>query len=171
MLKSQPMNTFRTLYSVNVYIKNPMAKLTHPDLTQVPPRSPRVRLGGYAQLPRIIDKARATIAGKQGEYHYNCPMDRYFFDFAKIDHKALLAMVKKGTSDTQIIDWVESKTKRTPAEIAAWTAWIETRAPGGADGHEWFASTLKKIAPGRSDISTIFDLLDLDDHVTFGGKA
>jgi hypothetical protein len=35
-----------------------------PDLTQRPPRSPRVRLGGYALLPRMLDKGRATIAGK-----------------------------------------------------------------------------------------------------------
>jgi hypothetical protein len=148
-----------------------MSKSSHPDLTQFPPRSPRVRLGGYAQLPRILDKARATLAGKAGEYHYNCPMDVYFFDFVKIDHKLFLAKVKKGATDTQMIEWVESKTKRTPAEIAAWTAWIETRSPGGADGHAWFADSLKKIAPDRSDISTIFDLLDLDDYVTFGGKA
>jgi hypothetical protein len=26
-----------------------------PNLTQRPPRSPRVRLGGYAMLPRILD--------------------------------------------------------------------------------------------------------------------
>ena len=36
-----------------------------PDLTQRPPRSPRVRLGGYTILPRLLDKARATIAGLQ----------------------------------------------------------------------------------------------------------
>ena len=39
-----------------------------PDLTQFPPRSPRVRLGGYAILPRMLDKGRATVAkaGAQG---------------------------------------------------------------------------------------------------------
>jgi hypothetical protein len=35
-----------------------------------------VRLGGFALLPRMLDKCRATIAGKQGEYHYNCPNDQ-----------------------------------------------------------------------------------------------
>jgi hypothetical protein len=28
-----------------------------------------------------------------------------------------------------------------------------------------------KIAPKREDIATWFDLLDLDDYVTFGGTA
>jgi hypothetical protein len=35
-----------------------------PDLTKQPPRSARVRLGGYVILPRMLDKGRATIAGK-----------------------------------------------------------------------------------------------------------
>ena len=39
-----------------------------PNLTQRPPRSPRVRLGGYTILPRLLDKARAVIAGTAGEY-------------------------------------------------------------------------------------------------------
>jgi hypothetical protein len=148
-----------------------MIKLSKPDLTQFPPRSPRVRLAGYAQLPRILDKARATIAGKAGEYDYNCPLDRFFFDFTGIDHKDLLAKARKGASDTQIADWVEKKSKRTPSEVAAWTAWIENRSPGGAEGHERFQGQIKAMAPGRSDIRTIFDLLDLDDHVSFGGKG
>jgi len=41
-----------------------MALNNAPDLTQRPPRSPRVRLGGYVILPRMLDKGRATINGK-----------------------------------------------------------------------------------------------------------
>ena len=55
-----------------------MAKNNSPDLTKQPPRSPRVRLGGYVILPRMLDKGRATVAGKNGEYHYACPLDRRF---------------------------------------------------------------------------------------------
>ncbi len=148
-----------------------MLKLAKPDLTQFPPRSPRVRLGGYAQLPRLIDKARAFAPGKAGEYHYHCPLDRFFFDFSGIGHKALLEQVKKGSSDTKIAEWVEKKSKRTPQEIAAWTAWIEARSAGGADGHEWFHKAITRLAAGREDIRTLFDLLDLDDYVTFGGRG
>ena len=46
-----------------------------PDLTQRAPRSPRSRLGGYALLPRMLDKGRATIVNKNGEYHFDCPLD------------------------------------------------------------------------------------------------
>ena len=37
--------------------------LQTPDLTKFPPRSPRVRLGGYAILPRMLDKGRAELTG------------------------------------------------------------------------------------------------------------
>ena len=49
--------------------------LSAPDLTQHPPRSPRVRLGGYVIFARCLDKCRATLAGKNGEYHFDCPLD------------------------------------------------------------------------------------------------
>ena len=40
----------------------------NPNLTQRAPRSPRVRLGGYVLLARILDKGRAEISGIAGEY-------------------------------------------------------------------------------------------------------
>ena len=55
------------------------------NLTQRPPRSPRIRLGGYVILPRMLDKGRATIASTNGEYHYNCPLDQHFVTFAGIN--------------------------------------------------------------------------------------
>ena len=51
------------------------------DLTQRPPRSPRVRLGCYAMLPRVLDKARASLIEKAGDYKYGNPMDQHFFEF------------------------------------------------------------------------------------------
>ena len=148
-----------------------MINLSQPDLTQYPPRSPRVRLGGCVHLPRLLDKARAFIAGKNGEYHYDCPLDEMLLEFLDIDSDELLAEVKKGGSDTQMLAWVLAKTKRTPFEISSWSAWIMARGPGAAKGHENFGATIKELAPEREDIQTIFDRLDLDDYATFGGKG
>ena len=142
-----------------------------PDLTQHAPRSVRVRLGGYAQLPRLLDKFRAYPAGKLGDYHYNCPMDRTFFDFTGLDHEALLAEVKKGKSDSEMLAWVRAGTKRLPSEIHAWSIWVEQHGPGGAGGHEWLAGVVKADAPERDDIRSFAELLDLDDYVSFGGKG
>ena len=148
-----------------------MINLSAPDLTQHPPRSARVRLGGYCHLPRLLDKARAFAAGKNGDYDFNCPMDRHFFGFTGIDADAFLAEVKQGRSDSEMLAWVRAHTSRTPAEIHAWTSWLDQHGPGGAAGHEWLAETIKASAGERDDIRSFADLLDLDDYVSFGGKG
>jgi hypothetical protein len=148
-----------------------MLHLATPDLTQHPPRSPRVQLGGFVHLPRLLDKARASLAGKAGEYHYNCPMDGHFFAFTGIGHEALLAEVQKGRTDSEMLAWVRDHTKRLPSEVAAWSLWMRTVAPGAARGHEWFGEVIKGAAAGRDDIYGFFDLLDFDDYVTYGGKG
>lgn len=148
-----------------------MINYSAPDLTQHPPRSLRVRVGGFAHLGRLLDKARAVVAGKQGSYSYNCPLDRQFFDFTSIDHEKFLAAVKAGMSDTDAIAWVEANTKRTKFEIYTWSSWLEQHGPGGAGGHEWMAETVKANAGDRADIRSFADLLDLDDYVSYGGKG
>ncbi|MEW6158817.1 MAG: DUF5069 domain-containing protein [Verrucomicrobiota bacterium] len=143
-----------------------------PDLTQRPPRSARVRLGGYVILPRMLDKCRAVIAGTQGEYKYACPLDQRFLQFAGIDSDELKTQVAAGKSDSEILEWIttHSTTKPTPPEIAAWSTLQENRVPTDLDSRQYFSQLHCQIAPQRMDIGTWFDLLDLDDYVTFGGK-
>src|SRR5947207_9711448 len=95
-----------------------------PDLTKRPPRSPRVRLGGYAILPRMLDKGRATIAGKNGEYNYACPMDERFLEFVGLEPKALKEQLAAGKGDGEILEWIiaHARHSRSQAEIAAWSA-------------------------------------------------
>lgn len=148
-----------------------MINYSAPDLTQHPPRSVRVRLGGYAHLSRLLDKARASIAGKSAEYHYNCPLDQLFFAFTGINHETMLAQIKTGKSDVEILEWVGKQTKRQKFEIIAWSAWLELHGPGGEEGHEWVASVIKGNKSSRDDIRSFADLLDFDDFISYGGKA
>ncbi len=148
-----------------------MINYQNPDLTQHPPRSVHVRLGGFAHLPRLLDKARAFHAGKIGGYHYHCPLDKAFFALTGINHEVFLAEVKKGGSDSEMLAWVRANTTRLPFEIRAWSEWIEQHGPGAAGGHEWMAETIKADAGDRDDIRSFADLLDLDDYVSFGGKG
>ena len=145
--------------------------LHQPYLTQFPPRSPRVRLGGYAILPRALDKGRATLTGKNGEYHYNCPLDQRFFEFAGIDAEALKQQLH--LSDTEVLAWINAnaKFKRTAPEIIAWSSWQENRSPDNPEGREYFNEIHKSVCPARTDIGTWFEVLDADDFATFGGKA
>ena len=148
-----------------------MINLSSPDLTQHPPRSVRVRLGGYAHLSRLLDKARAVIGGKAGEFHYNCPLDQRFFAFTGLDHEKMLAEIKTGKTDVQMLEWVNAQSKRSVQEAITWSAWLENLGPGGSEGHEWIASVIKKHNSARDDIRSFADLLDLDDYLCYGGKA
>jgi hypothetical protein len=141
-----------------------------PDLTRHPPRSPRTRLGGYAHLPRLLDKARAVAAGKAGDFHYNCPFDQQFFGFTGIDHEAFMAEIRKGGSDTEMLAYVRAHSARKPFEIAAWSALLEHWVPTVPDTRGFFNDVHRKNAPDRDDIGTWFDWLELDDYVTYGGR-
>lgn len=145
-----------------------------PDLTQRPPRSPRIRLGGYVILPRMLDKCRAELVGVSGEYHYNCPLDRRFLDFTGIDADLLKAEVARGLGDGAILEWVQANApiKHPEWEIARWSTFREAATPADNESREYFNEQIAKAAATqREDIATWFDYLDLDDHVTFGGKA
>ena len=150
-----------------------MITYSAPDLTQHPPRSPRVRLGGYLHLPRLLDKARAFAAGKIGEYIYPCPLDKRFFTFTGIDPEAFLAAVKAGKGDVEMLRWVNEQTKpaRAAWEIESWSRWLEALGPGDAQRHAGMAEDIKELSPGRDDVRTNLDRLDLDDYISFGGKA
>jgi len=144
-----------------------------PDLTKRPPRSPRVRLGGFVVLPRMLDKGRATIAGKNGEYNYACPLDQRFLEFAGIDPEALKKQLAADKGDGEILEWIQnnSTTRPRPIEIAAWSALQEQRVPTDPEARAFFNELHSKVAQHREDIATWFDLLDLDNYVSFGGKA
>jgi len=145
-----------------------------PDLTRRPPRSMRVRLGGYVILPRVLDKCRAAIAGTLGDYKYNCPLDQNFLGFVGIDPEALKSEVAKGGGDSEILAWIETHAthKRSPWEIQQWSAFHDQRGPSSdPDTLGYFVDSVRKLSSTREDIRTWADLLDLDDHVSFGGKA
>lgn len=146
--------------------------LSSPDLTKFPPRSPRTRLGGFVQLPRLIDKARAVAAGKGGDFHYNCPIDQRFFSFTGVNPEAFLEQVKSGLSDSDLLAYVMANLSPTrhASEIAAWSLWFEQLTPTPPDTRAFFNDIHRKNAAHRHDIATWFDWLELDDYVTFGGK-
>lgn len=104
---------------------------------------------------------------------WNCPLDQRWATFTGISPDTLLAEVKLGRSDVEMLGWVMANLRpvRQQWEIVAWSAWLEALAPGDAQRHENFAKELTARAPKRDDIRTTFDRLDLDDYLSFGGRA
>ncbi|MCE3235645.1 MAG: hypothetical protein K0Q50_1825 [Vampirovibrio sp.] len=91
------------------------------DLNKDYPRSPRETLGGYVIAGRTLDKCRAVLNGSQGEYHFNCPLDRLFLDFSGIDADEFKAYVATGASDEEVGEWIKSHAKQQERiEVVRW---------------------------------------------------
>ena len=137
-----------------------------PDLTQRPPRSSRCRLGGYAILPRMLDKGRATIAGKNGDFNYDCPHDQHLVNFLGFDPAALREQLALGKGDGEVLEWLlaNSKHKRAPWEVEQWSDYQAKRAPDSDEETiTMFAERVGGFSKTREDIKSWVDLLDLDD--------
>jgi hypothetical protein len=107
------------------------SKISAPDLTQRPPRSPRCRLGGYVILPRVLDKGRATIIGKNGDFKYNASYDQHIINFLGFNPLALLEQLAAGKGDGKILEWINANAKYRPAlwEIEQWSEYMIRRTP------------------------------------------
>lgn len=78
-------------------------------------------LAGYIIAGRALDKCRAVIAGTAGEYHFNCPLDQMFFNFAGISADDFRAFVATGATDEAVAGWIkENATEHTPEGLVAW---------------------------------------------------
>jgi hypothetical protein len=121
----------------------------------------------------MLDKGRATLAGLNGEYNFDCPLDQLFTSFVGISGTELKERLAAGLGDGEILDWItaNAKIQRAPFEIAAWSAYQDQRAPSDLEMRQFFNEYHQQVAPARSDVVTWFDILDLDDYVSFGGKA
>jgi hypothetical protein len=138
------------------------------DLTKEPPRSPRVRLGGYVILARTTDKCRAFLAGNIGEYHYDCPLDNMLFGFKGVTGDDFKAKVQSGASDGDLAAWIDSHgTAKTPAEIKEWSDGMEAVNPyNDPERRDWFSEQTKALGldPAKT---TLFDWLEADDKASY----
>ncbi|MCB1098166.1 MAG: DUF5069 domain-containing protein [Verrucomicrobiae bacterium] len=96
-------------------------KIESLDLTTEYPRSPRELLGGYVVAARMLDKCRAVIAGTNGEYHFDCPLDNTLLSFAEISADDFRAIVETGADDAAVGDWLRANARaRSPQDIVQW---------------------------------------------------
>ena len=141
---------------------------TSRDLTKVPPRSPRVRIGGYAILARMADKGRATLNGTAGEYHFDCPVDNMLFGFKGVTGAQVRPLLASGASDEQIAVWLDKHgTPKTAAEVKGWSDSVEARRPyDDPESKEWFVGECTRLGL-KPETTTLFDYLEADDRDSF----
>ena len=138
------------------------------DLTKEPPRSPRIRLGGYVILARTTDKCRAMLAGKIGEYHFDCPLDNILFGFKGVKGDDFKKEVQNGASDETLAQWLNDHgTPKTPSEVKVWGDGVEAYTlVNDPEKKDYFIGECKKLGldPYKT---TLFDWLEADDKASF----
>jgi hypothetical protein len=138
------------------------------NLAKEPPRSPRVRLGDYAILARMIDKGRAELNGTAGDYHFACPLDQNLCGFKGVETAEVKKLLATGASDEEVVAWFNANgTPKTAEEIKAWSDAAESMNPyHNPERKEWFIGECTRLGI-NPEISTIPDYLEADDADTF----
>lgn len=142
-------------------------KLLARDLTRDYPRSPRETLAGYVIAARTLDKCRALLNGTLGEYHFDCPLDRRFFDFAGVDAKQFKKIVASGATDAEVAKWITKKARPRPRiEIIKWNNRMrELRLSELPDENQTFMEDyIPKFVPKNRPVYYWFDVYDLEEE-------
>jgi hypothetical protein len=135
------------------------------DLTTGYPRSVREKYLGVVQLGRAVDKGAALAGGLNGEYNYDCPMDKAVFEFLGVDPNALLDVIKRANTEADVDAYLKPIVERKSAqELEGFNAQFLAHAPEpGTPAAEYFQELRSQVAPDRTDVTVWADLLDLDE--------
>ncbi|HEY9688101.1 MAG TPA: DUF5069 domain-containing protein [Coleofasciculaceae cyanobacterium] len=136
------------------------------DLTKDFPRSPRETLGGYVIAGRTLDKCRSTLAGINGEYHFNCALDKIFFEFAGISAEDFQNFVATGATDEEVGAWITQHGKtRERIELVKWNnQWRYTTIRELPDGIQLYLEDyIPQVIPKGRVIYHFFDVYDIEE--------
>jgi hypothetical protein len=137
------------------------------DLRTAPPRSPFATLAGIRWLPRMIDRARAQLAGTLGDYDFPTKVDGFLLEFFGIDVDTFVSEVAAAASDDDLA--ARLLARRDAATLARdreeLNERISARSPvGDPEREQEFRERLLATGSARTDITTYFQLLALEEH-------
>jgi len=142
------------------------------DLTKEAPRSPKEQLGGFVILARTIDKCRALLWGKIGEYHFDCPLDNMLFGPAGVKGDDFKAEVERGATDEEMVAWMKANgSLKSQEDIEAFSSQMMAANPyENPEKRDWFVEQVSvyKLDPKTT---TLFDWLDVDDRESYKKAA
>ncbi len=138
------------------------------DLTKDFPRSPRKTLAGYVLGYRMLDKCRAELAGTNGEYHYDCPLDNYLLGFAEVKAEDFKNFVATGADDAAVEAWFAEHAKsHTKLELAKWNNALRYRRLSEAEDRiqEYMEDYVPANIPEERHhlIKYFFDIYDVEE--------
>ncbi len=143
-----------------------MSEINALDLSKVFPRSPRERLGGYVVAGRMLDKCRAVIAGTNGDYHFDCPLDNMFLGFVEITAEDFRAFVETGASDDEVGEWIQKNAKERPQrEIIQWNNDMRDKRirTMPIELQEFLEGYIPENIPAGKIVRVWFDVYDIEE--------
>ena len=139
------------------------------DLTHQPPRRPtNLSVAGIVGAARLTDKARAHNAETLGEYLYgeSSGLDQRVLTFLGISADAY-AEAADEHDDAALGQWVIETSGKTAAEIAEFNEETINLNPDTEGHKQRLKERLALYAPGRTDITTVLQSMELDDWGSF----
>jgi len=136
------------------------------DLTKTFPRSPRETLAGYVIAGRTLDKCRSTIAGTNGEYHFDCPLDNQFLGFAEISADAFRTFVATEVDDVAVAEWIAQNARaRERREIIEWNNKLRYMRPCdmAIELQEFLEDYIPQVIPAGKIVNYWFDVYDIEE--------
>ncbi len=141
-------------------------KLLAKDLSKTAPRSARDTLGGYVIAARTLDKCRAVLAGTEGEYHFDCPLDNFFFGFAEIKGADFKDFVATGATDDEVAEWIQTNAKeRERAEIIEWNNDLRYKRISElpTELQVFLEDYIPENLPQHRPVYVLFDIYDIEE--------
>lgn len=139
------------------------------DLTRQPPRRPsNLAVAGIVGAARMTDKARAHNEETLGEYIYgeNSGLDQRVLTFLGISADTFAAAAGEH-DDTALGNWVLETSGKTAAEIAQFNDAALSQLPDTDAHRQRLKDRIARFAPGRTDITTVLQSMELDDWGSF----
>ena len=142
------------------------------DLTRQPPRRPsNLGIAGIVGAARMADKARAHNDETLGEFLYGgeSGLDRKILDLLGISDEEFAAAVDEH-DDSSLSEWIAERSVASQEAIDQFNQTELERLPETDEYKQRLKDRIAKFAPGRTDVKTIIQSIELDDWGNFWQK-
>ncbi len=141
------------------------------DLTARPPRTAFLRsVVGIVGAARMGDKARGKRAGKLGDYKYGTDsyVDRTILKFLGISEDDFEEAAWKNPNDVELGEWIRAKATFTSGGVSVLNGKLTPRGLATPEVAEVFRKRRDEVCPDRPEVTTYFEMMDIDDERSFG---
>jgi len=137
------------------------------DLSEAPPRSPKLQLDGLAMLPRTIDKLRATLPGGNPGVYKIAGFSERLLNTIGVKEDDIREAVASAKTDDDVVQWLREHADTSKYE--EFTQYISKRSLDDVTDKAAFMERYP-ILKKRPDIYYLADMLEADDAEMFAGK-